>query len=79
MNSDVLEKVRQTVAEVFAVDEKLVTAETSSDTLDAWDSIGHLNLILATEQRFDVSFEPDQIPQLISVQALADAVQAQRA
>jgi acyl carrier protein len=78
MSSEVLEEVRQTVAEVFALDADAVTAETSAETLPAWDSMGHLNLILATEQRFGVMFDPEEVPKLISVQALADAIAAQQ-
>ena len=78
MSSEVFEEVRQTVAEVFAVDAESVNSETSAETLPAWDSMGHLNLILATEQRFGIMFDPEQVPKLTSVQALADAVAAQK-
>jgi acyl carrier protein len=78
MSAEIVEEVRQTVAEVFAVDTESVTAATSADTLPAWDSMGHLNLILATEQKFGVMFDPDLVPKLTSVQALADAISAQQ-
>jgi acyl carrier protein len=78
MSVEVVEEVRQTVAEVFAVDSESVTPDTSADTLPAWDSMGHLNLILATEQKFGVTFDPDLVPKLTSVQALADAISAQQ-
>jgi acyl carrier protein len=73
-----IEEVRQTVAEVFAVDLANVTAESSPDAIEAWDSIGHLNLILSLEGRTGVSFDPEKIPQLTTVQALADEITAQR-
>jgi acyl carrier protein len=72
--SSVVDEVRETVADVFALDVQDVTASTSPETTPVWDSIGHLNLVLALEQRFDVSFDPEQIPQLVSVQAIADVV-----
>lgn len=78
MNGEVLEEVRQTVAEVFALEPGSVSADTSAETLPAWDSMGHLNLILATEQRFGVMFDPEQVPHLTSVQSLADAISAQQ-
>jgi acyl carrier protein len=78
MSAEVLEEVRQTVAEVFGVDASGVTPATSAEMLPAWDSMGHLNLILATEQRFSVMFDPEDVPKLTSVQSLADAVSAQK-
>ena len=76
MSAEVLEEVRQTVAEVFALDPATVTPASSAENVPAWDSMDHLNLILATEQRFGVSLDPEAVPKLTSVQALADAVAA---
>jgi acyl carrier protein len=76
MSEAVLGEVRQTVAEVFFVDAGQVTNESTPESIPAWDSIGHLNLILALEQRFGLTFEPEQFPQLTSVQAIAAAVSA---
>jgi acyl carrier protein len=78
MSAEVLEEVRQTVAEVFALDPASVTAASSAETVPAWDSMGHLNLILATEQRFGVTLDPEQVPQLTSVESLAAAVAASK-
>jgi acyl carrier protein len=33
----------------------------------AWDSVAHLNLILAVEMEFDVRFETSEIPDLLTV------------
>ena len=76
MSEAVLDDVRQTVAEVFLIDPEQVSTESSTESISAWDSIGHLNLVLALEQKFEVNFDPDQIPQLTSVQAIAEAVAA---
>lgn len=78
MSAEVLEEVRQTVAEVFALDPGSVGPESSAETVSAWDSMGHLNLILATEQRFGVMLDPEEVPKLTSVQKLANAVAAQK-
>jgi acyl carrier protein len=78
MSDDLHAQVRRTVADVFALDAGSVTDATSPETTSAWDSIGHLNLILAVEQEFGVSFDPNQIPKLTSIQALADAIAAGR-
>jgi acyl carrier protein len=76
MSAANIELVRQTLAEVFLVDVQAVTAQSSPESIEAWDSIGHLNLILALEQRCGVTFDPNQIPQLTTVRALAEAISA---
>jgi acyl carrier protein len=79
MSEKILDDVRQTVAEVFLVDAQHVSAESSPESIPEWDSICHMNLILTLEQKFEVKFDPDQIPLLTSVQAIAEAVTAEKA
>lgn len=78
MSEDIKDQVRRTVADVFALDADGVNDGTSPETTPAWDSLGHLNLILAVEQQFGVSFDPNQIPKLTSIEALAAAIAAGR-
>lgn len=58
MNS---EKVLALMAEIFNVERELLNEDTSQKNLSAWDSLRHLNLIVALEDQFEVSFEPEQI------------------
>jgi len=58
MNS---EKVLALMAETFNVEGALLNEVTSQKNLSAWDSLRHLNLIVALEDEFEVSFEPEQI------------------
>lgn len=74
MSDDVLDQVRQTVADVFNLDITRVNAATSPQTVEAWDSINHLNLVLALEQQCGVSFSPEEIPELTSVENIAQCV-----
>jgi acyl carrier protein len=76
MSEAVLDDIRQTVAEVFLIEVQQVSAESSPESIPAWDSMGHLSLVLTLEQKFGVKFDPDQIPQLTSIQAIAEAVAA---
>ena len=42
--------------------------------MESWDSVGHLNLILALEQQFGVTFDEEQIADLVTVDAIVAAV-----
>ncbi len=62
---DVMEKVLEV---------KSISENDSAQTVESWDSVRHLSLILALEERFGVIFEADQIPELISVRAIEAAL-----
>jgi acyl carrier protein len=67
MNSlkDRIITVLQKVFELEQIDENA-----SQQNIEKWDSLGHLNLIVALEEEFDVSFEPEEIAEMTSVQII---------
>ena len=67
MISPLLEKVRGIVADVLQVSPNQITPQSSTENMEAWDSVHHLNLILAFEQEFGVQFEPEEIDQMNNV------------
>ena len=42
-------------------DESLVSADLKYESIDEWDSIGHMGLIAELEDAFDISIEMDDI------------------
>jgi acyl carrier protein len=71
-----LERVRRMVADVFDVPLETVLPESSPDSIEAWDSLHHLDLVLALEQEFGAQFTPEEIEQLLSVALIANIVAA---
>lgn len=63
-------KLRRVMSAVFGVDEASIEQSDSPATITAWDSVGHLQLMLALEQEFGVQFEADEFATLASVAAL---------
>jgi acyl carrier protein len=70
MNPAILNRVQGIVADLFSIPVAEITPETSSDTIKSWDSLQHLNLMLAVEQEFGVQFAPEEIEKLTSVQSI---------
>ncbi len=67
----VLEQVREVASDVFGLSPSEVTEGTSPENVESWDSVQHLNLVLALESRFGVQFAPEEIEKLKSVGAAA--------
>lgn len=50
----------------------------SAETVGTWDSIHHLNLVMALEEAFGVSFSSSEIAGLQSYRAIEQALAARR-
>lgn len=72
------EQIRQVMAQTFGLDVALVPGDASQQSIPAWDSLGHINLVLALEMEFQVQFTTTQIPTLLDVGAIRDAIAGKR-
>lgn len=79
MAAPVRERVRRIVSDVFAVPVDQVTDESSPETIEAWDSMAHLNLVLSLEQEFAITFDLNEIAELTSVPAIVERITSQTA
>lgn len=55
------ERIRQIAASVLRVSPDRLDASASPDTIETWDSLQHLNLILALEEAFDLRFRVEDV------------------
>jgi acyl carrier protein len=60
-NIDIRKTLRDIAREVFSDDTLEITDELSQDDVKAWDSLGHIRLIAATEDAFQITFTMDEI------------------
>jgi acyl carrier protein len=78
VNTQYLDRVRTVFADVFQIARDQVKPESSPDTIPNWDSLQHLNLVLALEQEFNIQFTPEEIEQLLSVELVAALLDEKR-
>jgi acyl carrier protein len=67
-------EVRAVASDIFGVPPDQITAESSPETIENWDSMQHLNLVLAIEEKFGVQLEPEDIEQMKSIGAVVALV-----
>lgn len=54
-------------ATVFAVPREELTPDSSTETVEQWDSLGRLVLVLELEQAFGISLQPEQSERMTSI------------
>ncbi|MCA9667745.1 MAG: acyl carrier protein [Myxococcales bacterium] len=77
--SQSLSAVAQIAADLFGVSADKVTDSFSAESTDKWDSVAHLNLVTAVEERFDIMFEPEEVDEMKTIGAIAKLVDEKRA
>lgn len=63
-------KIVQTVSAALGLPGDKINDGTSAETVPSWDSVTHLNLVLALEEAFGTSFTPEETLGMTSVRAI---------
>lgn len=64
------EKVFEIFSKVMNFPKEKLNLKTKIEEVENWDSVQHLNLILAIEEEFNVKFNPDEIQEMLSIEKI---------
>ncbi len=71
--------VKSVMAEVFEIDQNSINDDASQKTISEWDSLQHLNLMVELEDKFDISFEPEEIGDMTTLEKIVENIEKLRA
>jgi acyl carrier protein len=63
--NDTKQKILETFSAIFDINLADIPENASPDLIDKWDSVNHMNLILALEEEFGIRFSDDELTQLL--------------
>ncbi len=64
MNNDA--KIKAVMAAVFDLNADDIDEDASPDSIEIWDSLHHMNLIVALEEEFGITFTEDDISNMLN-------------
>lgn len=67
-------RVNQVFRDVFDDESITVTDTTTADDIEDWDSLEHINLILALEEEFGMKFSMGEVTGMADVGAAVDII-----
>ncbi len=73
------QEIKKTMAVIFKINENSIPENIEMNKIVNWDSLNHLNLIVALEEKFKVSFEPDEIAEMVNIDKIVDMIQRKTA
>ena len=73
-NEPMERKVCAIVESIFNLPAGSVGPTSSMETVEAWDSMGHLMLTLELEQEFGVQIPPEDVEKMTSIPAICQAL-----
>ena len=63
-------KLHKTISDVLGIPESSIDEKSSQDNIEKWDSLSHLNLVMAIESEFEVQLSPEDSMDMLSVKLI---------
>ena len=76
MTAAVFDQIRSMASDLFGVPSEQITVASSPQTIETWDSIQHLNLVLALEEKFSLQRSPEEIEQMKNIGETAKLIES---
>lgn len=72
--TEILNRIQDVFREELEVDELVLTDETTADDVEEWDSLSHVQLVVAIEKAFNIKFTSREILSWDNVGDLIDCI-----
>ena len=69
---ELFDGVQDIFRDIFDEDDMVIKDKTSSDDVEEWDSLNHINLVSAIEKEFEIRFALGELMALKDVGAMID-------
>jgi acyl carrier protein len=76
LSASTFDEVRSIASDIMGVPAARLIAESSPETVESWDSVQHLNLALALEEKFGLQLSPEEIEQMKTLGATAAMIES---
>lgn len=76
--NDILGQVTEIIGDLFGVNAATLTMDSSQNTVEGWDSLQQVNLVLDLEERFGTHFESEEIAKLKTVRNIVRLLEAKQ-
>jgi acyl carrier protein len=71
MNS---KEVKEILAKVLEIDIATIFDNATQKDIAKWDSLQHLNLIVEIEDKYDISIDPEDISEMLSIDKIIEMI-----
>ena len=71
---EIFERLNNVFRDVFDDDSIVVTETTTAKDIEDWDSLEHINLVVAVEQEFGIKFNMGEVTTMKNVGEMVDII-----
>ena len=68
-------EIKLILAKTFKLETAKINEDSSIDSIESWDSLSHVNLVMALELGFDITFTTDEILDMLNYKIIKNIIE----
>ena len=76
MDNKIENRIKDVMSAVFEIPADEINDESSIDSVESWDSLKHLNLVLAFEEEFEIEFNNNEILEMKNFMLIKEIIES---
>ena len=69
-------RTKNVIPAVFNYPIEKILKDSSPDSIDEWDSLGHMKLVVGLEEEFDIVIEDDEIAEMLNFALIEEIIKS---
>jgi len=74
MGNMVEDRIKNVMLAVFEIPVDQIKDNSSADTIESWDSLKHMNLVVALEEEFEIELTDDEIIEMMNYKLIIEVI-----
>ena len=74
MENNLDNHIKNVMSAVFEIPIEEINEDTSPDNVGSWDSLKHMNLVVALEEEYDIEFIEEEIVEMMNLSQIKSIV-----
>jgi len=74
MKDNINKEIREIFSSTMSLNIETLGNNVSPSNLEAWDSLRHMRLLLALEQNFSISFDDEEIFEMVNLEKITQII-----
>jgi acyl carrier protein len=74
MNNKTEDRIKNVMSVVFDIPIGQINKDSSPDNIGSWDSLKHMNLVVALEEEYNIEFADDEILEMMNYSLIRNII-----
>tara|TARA_B100000745_G_scaffold212852_2_gene141090 strand:- start:5054 stop:5281 length:228 start_codon:yes stop_codon:yes gene_type:complete len=73
-----INEIKQIMADILSIPISEIGDEAHAESIEKWDSLNHMNMMIAIEQQLGIVFTESELVELNSLQSIVESIELKK-